>query len=172
MRSNLATLVAPAIRHSTGASLWTIFGVWAVVTGLVAYPAGFDALRTGHLAAIGAWFIATTAAVAMMLLRRRLSIAYAAAAAVMASSFGVIFTTGALLGADRADDPGYMAFMAAKVALLGLMLAVMASTPAGAATAAEAAAEKARKRDSNRLTTAIALGVVCVVLSQIFVRTL
>lgn len=172
MRSNLVTVVAPVVRRSTGASLWTIFGVSAVVTGLVAYPAGFDALRSGHLAAIGAWFIATAAAVAMMLVGRRLSIAYAAAGAVMASSFGVIFTTGALLGVDHAGDLGYMAFMAAKVALLGWMLAVTAGRSAGAATDAEAGAEKARQRDSNRLTTAIVLGVVCVVLSQIFVRTL
>ena len=174
MRSNLVATVAPAARVTTGASLWTVFGVSAVLSGLVAYPAPFELLRSGHLVAIGAWFVATAAAVAMMLLRRRLSIAYAAAAVVTASSFGVIFTTGALLGAGRADDPGYLAFLAAKVALLGVMLAVTANRPesAAAAAGADGKTERARQGDSNRLTIAIAVGVVCVVLSQIFARTL
>jgi len=172
MRSNLVATVAPAARVTTGASLWTVFGVSAVLSGLVAYPAPFELLRSGHLVAIGAWFVATAAAVAMMLLRRRLSIAYAAAAVVTASSFGVIFTTGALLGAGRAGDPGYLAFLAAKVALLGVMLAVTANKPGASATTADGETETARQRNSNGLTIAIGLGVVCVVLSQIVARTL
>jgi hypothetical protein len=171
MRASLVATAAPAVRLTTGASLWTVFGISALLTGLVAYPAGYDLLRSGHLVAIGAWFMATAAAVAMMLLRRRLSIAYAAAAAVTASSFGVIFTTGALLGAGRAEDPAYLAFLAAKVALLGVMLAVTANKPGAGGATADGETETARQRNSNGLTIAIALGVVCVVLSQIVART-